>query len=194
MRTRGGIPPASIIRLRFSSRPAILQIVAAALACRSGEAFCINEMRGGMAPAVATASCASSSFTAKLCNAPERDTDKQQARGWVSHSHVCKSVSHSHVCNVSHGTCATLLPTHTPHTMHTKHTHADESNGIRTGRNAQKTKTSKRLPCNSLRTQKNNSSPKNKIMKRANVKRWRAAVRRVTRRTTCHTYCDLQYT
>jgi len=123
MRTRGGIPPASIIRLRFSSRPAILHMVAAALACRSGEAFCINEMRGGMAPAVATASCASSSFTAKLCNAPERDRDKQQARGWVSHSHICKSVSLSHVCNISHGTCA-IPPANTHTTHHVHKTHA----------------------------------------------------------------------
>ena len=44
-----------MMRLRLSSRPAMLQMVAAALACRSGEAFCIKEMRGGMAPARATA-------------------------------------------------------------------------------------------------------------------------------------------
>mmetsp|Transcript_27995 Transcript_27995/g.56390 ORF Transcript_27995/g.56390 Transcript_27995/m.56390 type:complete len:272 (-) Transcript_27995:75-890(-) len=68
--TSGAIPPDSMIRFRFSSRPAMLHTVAAAFAWRSGDAFCMREMRGGMAPAVATASCASSSLTARLCSAP----------------------------------------------------------------------------------------------------------------------------
>mmetsp|Transcript_28112 Transcript_28112/g.58606 ORF Transcript_28112/g.58606 Transcript_28112/m.58606 type:complete len:215 (+) Transcript_28112:106-750(+) len=70
MRMRGAMPPSSMIWRRFSSRPAMLQMVAAALAWRSGEAFCMSAMSGGIAPAEATASCASSSLTARLCSAP----------------------------------------------------------------------------------------------------------------------------